>query len=172
MKYAALLTALLLSTLCLAQVAQAQESKTPAQPPLKLAIINSREILTRCDKGAAVIAEIQNKFASQRARLGSLQQDVARLQEAAKGAPAKAQSAALLQEKLRTYAVEESKLVQEVTQEEAVRFRPILEVVNKVLEDYAKENGFTAIQERGSFVYFHRSLDITEEIIKRVNLAK
>lgn len=172
MKSAAFLIALLAAVVCLSRPASAQETKAPAPPAFKMATINSRDILARCDRGAAVISEIQNKFASQRARLDVLQQEVVKLQEAAKGAPAKGPKTVQIQEKLQTYAVEENKLVQEVAQEESVRFKPVLELVNKVLDEYARENGITAIQERGNFVYIHRSLDITEEIIKRVNLAK
>lgn len=172
MKTHILLTALVTFVLCLSGPASAQEAKTPAPPAFKMAIINSRDILARCDKGAAAILEIQKKFSNQRARLDVLQQEVVKLQEAAKGAPAKGPKTVQFQEKLQTYAVEENKLVQEVAQEESVRFKPVLELVNKVLDEYARENGITAIQERGNFVYIHRSLDITEEIIKRVNLAK
>lgn len=139
---------------------------------MKLAIISFRDILTRCDKGVVTISEIQKKFSSQRARLSVLEQDILKLEEAVKGSPVKGPNSALLQEKLQTYAAEERKLVQEVTQEEGIQFKPILEVVNKVLDEYAKEKSISAIQERGAFVYFHHSLDITEEIIKRVNLAK
>lgn len=101
-----------------------------------------------------------------------MEQDVLKLQETVKGSPVKGPKTALLQEKFQAYAAEERKLVQEVTQEEGVRFKPVLELVNGVLDEYAQEKGIAAIQERGAFVYLHHSLEITEEIIKRVNLAK
>ena len=43
--------------------------------------------------------------------------------------------------------------------------------IAKVLSDYAKEKGLQGIQERGLYVYIDSSMDITSEIIKRVNRA-
>lgn len=169
MKSAAFITALLAFSLCLSSPASAQEAKPTTQPALKLAVINSREVLARCNKGVAAISEIQSKFSNQRSSLGVLQQEILKLQAAVQKSQTRGPKVALLQQKLQAYAAEERKLMQEVSQEEGARFKPILEVLHKVVDEYAKENGITAIQDSGSFVYFDRTLDITEEIIKQVN---
>jgi Skp family chaperone for outer membrane proteins len=170
-KSTAFMTALLALALCLSSPASAQEAKPTAQPALKLAVINSREALARSNKGVAAISEIQSKFSNQRRELGVLQQEILKLQAAGQKPQTRGPNTAQLQQKLQAYGAAERKLIQEVSQEEGARFKPIIEVLHKVVEEYAKENGITAIQDSGSFVYFDSSLDITEEIIKQVNLS-
>ncbi len=173
MKLTPLFVSIILSVLCLScKLDESQEAKKESEPTTKLAIISSRDILTKCDAGAQVISFIQSKFSERRIQLGLLEQDIRKLQEDTSNSTEFGPKKKLLQEKLRNYTEEERKLRQEVAQEEAVQFKPVLERVNKTLTDYAKEKNISAVQERGTFVYFDRSLDITEIIINRVNLAK
>lgn len=173
MKLTPLFVAIILSALCLScKLDELQETKKEPDPATKLAIISSREILTKCDAGAQVISFIQSKFSERRIQLGLMEQDIRKLQEDTANATEFGPKKKLLQEKLNIYTEAERKLRQEVSQEEAVQFKPVLETVNKILTEYAKEKNISAVQERGTFVYFNRSLDITEIIINRVNLAK
>jgi outer membrane protein len=170
MKTIAVCSVLFASLLCAScQLDGSTAAKGDAEPGTKLAVISSRDILTRCDTGAKVIGEIQSKYSDRRIQLGLLEQDIRKLREDTKDGQTKGPQTDLLRDKFQAYAQEERKLQQEVGQEEGARFKPILEVVNKVLDAYAKEKNISAIQERGAFVYFNRALDITEEIIKRVN---
>jgi outer membrane protein len=148
-----------------------KDTKSNTASVMKIAIISSRDVLTRCDAGARIVSEIQGKFSDQRIDLGLLEQDIRKLQDDVKSPTDKNPKAALLQDKLQAYAEAERKLRQAVVQEESVRFKPIADEINKVLDIYAKEKHLSGIQERGMYVYYDRSLDITEEIIKRVNLT-
>ena len=173
MKHIAFLIVLIISLLCIScQPEEKKETKADVAQAVKIAIISSRDILTRCDAGVKIISDIQSRFSSRRIQLGLLEQDVRKLQEDVKDVSVKGPKSTLLQDKLQAYAEEEHKFRQDVAQEESVQFKPILESVNKILDEYAKEKNISAIQERGAFVYFNRSLDITDEVIKRVNQAK
>lgn len=173
MKSFALVTALLASLLCIScRTEEKQATQPDATKPLKIAIISSRDILTRCDAGGQAVKDIQSKFSDRRITMGLLEQDIRKLQEEVKGSQVKGPKSNLLQDKLQAYAEEERKLRQDVGQEESARFKPIADVVNRVLEQYAKEHNVSAIQERGTFAYYDRSLDITDEIITWVNVTK
>jgi outer membrane protein len=154
-----------------AKPASTPEVKTEATPATRLAVISSRDVLTRCDQGAKVISEIQGKFSERRSQMALMEQDIRRLQDEVKDSGGKNKTSRL-QEKLQKFAEEDQKFRQEVNQEENLRFAPIVESVNKILVAYAKEKGISAIQERGAFIFFENNLDITEDIIKRVNQAK
>jgi Skp family chaperone for outer membrane proteins len=167
MKSIALLSVLLASILCAS--CQLDGKQGAAEPGTKIAVISLRDILTRCDTGAKVIGDIQSRYSDRRIQLGLLEQDIRKLREETKDGQVKGRQADLLRVKFQTYAQEERKLQQDVRQEEGLQFKPILEVVNKVLDAYAKEKNLSAIQERVAFVYYNRDLDITEDIIKRVN---
>jgi outer membrane protein len=157
-------------TACL--LASRQETSAEIKTSFRLGVINSRDVLTKCDQGAQLIRDIQGKFAQRRAQLESLDQEIRKLQDELKLSGGEQAKKELLQDKLRTFADEEQHLFQEVSQEENQRFAPLVELVNKTLTAYAKEKGISAIQEQGAFVFIDPGLDITGDIIKRVNLAK
>lgn len=145
------------------------EVKAETNPAPRIAIISYRDVLTRCDQGTKIVSEIQDKFSDRRIQMGLLEQDIRKLQEAAKNAAAKDPKIALLQDKIQKFTEEDQKFRQEVNLEENQRFAPLIESVNKVLVAYAKEKGISAIQERAAFIFFENNMDITEDVIKRVN---
>jgi Skp family chaperone for outer membrane proteins len=178
MKFLAFLPALLavfVLTSCQAESKQETkpetkpEAKVETNPAPRIAIISYRDILTKCDQGTKIVSEIQGKFSDRRIQMGLLEQDIRKLQETAKNAPAKDPKIALLQDRIQKFTEEDQKFRQEVNMEENQQFAPLIESVNKVLVAYAKEKGISAIQERAAFIFFENSLDITEDIIKRVN---
>ena len=75
---------LMKSLLCLLILAVA--GLTPAWAQTKLAVVNSREILTKCAAWAKLVTEIQARFATRRQEVADLDQKVRKLQEEA-GAP-------------------------------------------------------------------------------------
>jgi outer membrane protein len=169
MKTATLLTVLFLSFACAS--CKTQETKADAEPCARLAILATRDVLTRCDAGAREVGEIQSLFTDRRIQLGLLEQDIRKLQEETQDEQAKEAKFDLLRDKLRQFAEEERRLRQDVAKEETARFKPILEKVYQVVDEYSKSKNIGAIQERGSFVYYNKALDITDEIVKQVNLA-
>ncbi|MBI4806824.1 MAG: OmpH family outer membrane protein [Desulfovibrio sp.] len=148
------------------------EAKTDVSPAPRMAIISYRDVLTRCEPGAKIVGEIQNKFADQRIQMGLLEQDIRKLQDEVRGSAVKGPKATLLQDKIQKFTEEDQKFRQEVSLEENQRFAPLIESVNKALVAYAKEKGISTIQERTAFIFFENSLDITDDIIKRVNQAQ
>jgi len=144
----------------------------PCLAQTKLAVINSRDVLTKCDLGVQAIKDIDAKFADRKKTMADMQQEVVRLQEEVKPKGDKSPKAQELQTKFNKFREEDQKFRQDLNQEEAQKFKPIADKVNKVLSVYAKEKGLQGIQERSTYVYVDPELDVTDEIIKRVNLEK
>ena len=143
---------------------------TFAQAQTRIAVINTRDVLTKCEPGAQAISAIQNSFAERRKQMSGLEQELRKLQEEAKGE--KSPAASQMQAKLQKFREEDQKFKQDLSQEEGLRLKPVADKINKVISDYAKSKGISGVQERGAFVYVDYSLDITDEIIKLVNQEK
>jgi len=141
----------------------------PAQAQNRVAVVNTREVLTKCNLGAQAVAQIQVKYDKRRRDLADLEAAVRKLQEEAQAQPAKPQAKAKYEEQLARLRQESQSLQQEVAREESEKFKPVVERLNAVLQEYAKEQKLDGIQDRGQYLYLAPSMDITEEIIGRVN---
>lgn len=154
----------------------AQPARKAAEPEApaayRPAIISLRDVLVRCEWGTKVIADIQGRFSERRIQLGLLEQDIKTLQEQMQSDGKKGPKASLLRQKFQAYAEQEQKLREDVGQEESQRFGPVLELVNKVLAAYIKEKQLSSIQDKAAFLYYANSMDITDEIVQRVNQAQ
>lgn len=135
----------------------------------KLAVVNSREILTKCDAGAKIVQEIREAFASRRQEADKLRNWAQQLQKEATSLGTKETRKKEIQAELVQIGAKLQRFTRDVAQEENTRFKPVVEKVNAALAAYAKEQGFSGIQDRSNYVYVAPSMDITQEIIKKVN---
>ncbi len=134
-----------------------------------IAVINTREALAKCNTGAQIVAQIQLKFKKRSDAVADLNKEVAKLQQDAQAPKAKDAVKRRFQEKLQELRAKTQQLRQEISREENERFQPLVNRLNVILLDYAKEKKLTGIQDRGQFIYVAPEADITEEIIKRLN---
>jgi len=118
------------------------------------------------------ITAIQNNFAERRKQMATLEQELVKLQEEAKAKGDKSPAATQLQTKFQKFREEDQKFKQDLNQEEGIKLKPVADKIGKVISDYAKSKGISAVQEKGSFVYYDYSMDITDEFIKLVNKEK
>ena len=75
----------------------------------------------------------------------------------------------LLQAMAQKLVVDSQQLRKDVGEAEAAKFKPIVDKINKALAEYAKEHGLLSVQDKNGFAYIDPSIDITQEIIKRVD---
>jgi len=143
-----------------------------AQAQTKQAVINTREVLTKCEPGAQAIAAIQNSFAERRRQMANLEQELVKLQEEAKAKGDKSPAAIQLQTKFQKFREEDQKFKQDLAQEEGLKLKPVGDLILRVITDYAKSKGISSVQERSAFVYYDYANDITDEIVKLVNQQK
>jgi len=143
----------------------------PARAQNRVAVVNTREVLTKCNLGAQAVAQIQVKYDKRRRELAELEADVQRLHQEAQAPQAKPQAKARYEEQLARLRRESQNLQQEIAREESEKFKPVLERLNAVLSEYAREHKLDGIQDRSQYLYLAPSMDITEEIIGRVNKA-
>lgn len=137
--------------------------------PVTTAVIDATEVVTKCNDGIRVRAEIQQKFAQRRSALQKQEKTIATLRADPALSDPKSGKRAELEALARQFIADNQALRNDVHKEEAVRFTPILDKINKLLAEYAKEHGLISVQDKKGFAYIDPSIDITAEIIKRAD---
>jgi len=145
---------------------------TPCLAQTKIAVVDTKEVIKTSVAGVLATKALEDKFADRKNQLGALQQEVAKLQEEVKPLGEKSPKYQELQTKFNKFREEELKFRQDANQAQIEIFKPLSDKFNKILADYAKENGIKGVQDRSTYVYVDPSLDITEDIIKRMNQAQ
>jgi outer membrane protein len=147
----------------------------------KIVYVNSQKIISQAPGRADAEAQFQkemDQYKAQVQRMGdSLQTMVADYQKAE---PTLSQSVKTtrtkdLRDRQQAYQQHVQELEQTAQQREAELVRPIMEQINKIIEQVRTENGYSFILDAGSqagvVVAADSSLDITNVVIKRLQAA-
>ncbi|MFZ5427528.1 MAG: OmpH family outer membrane protein [Thermodesulfobacteriota bacterium] len=136
----------------------------------KIALVNAKEVVLTCGEGAKALTELRQMFASRQESLTALRGEIAALQkqDKAKGLEKPARKGDL-EAKVKRYAQEEAQFRRDLAAQEETRLKPVAEKVSAAIRAYGAEKGLTGVQDRGLYLYYDPSLDITGEILKRVN---
>lgn len=145
------------------------KGKTPAGPQPAIACISTREVLTGCEAGKRIVAEIQALFVERQERLARQAQEVRDLQDAIRGAKTRGPKTIEMETKRKRLEEEQDRLRRDVAREEEARLGPLVDICDRIVREYAREKGLAAIHDRDGLVYSDPALDITREIIARVN---
>lgn len=137
-----------------------------------MAVISTRDVITKCDAGLKAAEEVRGKFASRQEALKKQEEALAKLKADPAASDPKSGKRAELEALARQFIADSQALRKDIGEEEAIRFRPIVERINKVLADYAAEHNLTSVQDKNGFAFIHPSIDITEAIIKKMDDAK
>jgi outer membrane protein len=147
----------------------------------KIVYVNSQKIIAQAPGRADAEAQFQremDQYKAQVQKMGdSLQTMVADYQKAEPtlSAPVKATRTKDLRDRQQAYQQHVQQLEQTAQQREAELVRPIMEQINKIIEQVRTENNYTFILDAGSqagvVVAADSSLDITDQVIKRLQAA-
>lgn len=147
----------------------------------KIVYVNSQKIIAQAPGRADAEAQFQkemDQYKAQVQKMGdSLQTMVADYQKAEPtlSQSVKATRTKDLRDRQQAYQQHVQQLEQTAQQREAELVRPIMEQINKIIEQVRTENGYAFILDAGSqagvVVAADSSLDITEQVIKRLQAA-
>jgi len=135
----------------------------------KAAVINTREVLTKCNDGIRVVEEVQKQFAERQEQLKAQEEAIQKLRQNSAIADPKSGKKNELQSLVQKYVEDNQKLRKDVGETEAVKFKPVVDKINKALAEYAKEHGLVSVQDKNGFAFIDPSIDITDAIIKKVD---
>ena len=152
-----------------------------AQGGPKIAYINSQKILAEAPGRAEAEAQFQREMDGYKAQVqhmgDSLNALIAEYQksESTLSATAKATKQRDIQTRQQAYQQRVAQLEQTAQQREAELVRPIMEQINKIIEQVRSENGYAFILDAGNqagvVVAADSSLDITDQVIAKLKAA-
>jgi len=141
------------------------------EPKPRMAVINTKEVITKCNAGLKAAQEVREKFSQRQEDLKKLEESIAALRADPTIADAASPKRAELEQLANKYIADSQALRKDMGEEETARYKPIVDKVNKILSQYAKEHGLVSIQDKNGFAYIDASIDITGAIIKKLDDA-
>jgi len=144
---------------------------------LKIGIMNVQQIIVECDAGKAAKTRFDAKMKKLQATFKAEEEELKKLQD-----EIKKKSSAWSEEKKAEKIREFQKSGRELqAKTEDARFEmknlqdkelePILKALEKVVDKYGADNGYSAIFDAKSVIFFDQKIDITKIMIKKLNGA-
>lgn len=170
------LQSLALAGLILIASAAGASGQAAASTPMKIAYMNSRVIMERAP-GAKEAAQQFDRYrqaiADSLEAMGSAVQklmDEYSRQEIALSAQAKTQRQNEIVQRRQLYEQRVAQAEQQAAQRQKDLLQPIMDKVNQLIESMAKERGYAFVLDAaaGAIIYADETLDLTEEIIRRL----
>ena len=159
---------LFLSVFCLSLPCIAQD-KAQDKPPFPIAVVSSQDVLLKSDQGVQIAKDLEAKFGDKRKQLAKDEQELVQLKKEASAPKASESKTKAFQTKRDKFVADAQKFQLALRQAELTAFKPVGEKLRGILQDYLKEKGLKGIQERAGYLAVDPSLDITDEVIKRMN---
>lgn len=145
---------------------------------LKVGVINFEGIITQSDYGKRARDKMQAKVKSIEASMKAAQQEVEKFQqELSKQSMALSQEAQKdkieqYREKVIAFEKKRQESQQSIAAAERELFQPVIELLVKVTQDYAKKNGYDLmLNAKSSVLYAGEGLDLTMPILEAFNNA-
>lgn len=147
---------------------------------LKLGVMNVQQIIVECDAGKAAKARfdkkmktLQSSFKAEEEELKGMQDEIKK-KSSAWSETKKAEKVREFQKSGRDLQAKTEDARMEMKNMQDKELEPILKALEKVVDKYGAENGFSAILDAKSVIYFDEKVDITKVITKKLNgvLAK
>ena len=154
--------------------------QTPAfAAPQKIAVTSMAKLIKESEIGQEAQKKMEKKFASAKTQLETKQKELESLKQALQK-----QSLVLSLEAKQDKELEFKRKVrdfQDLTQATQRKMQieqkkvgtPVLELLQKVVNEYGKKNGYTAIYDKKSsgFLYVDETIDITNQLMLEMNRA-
>ncbi|MGB3209564.1 MAG: OmpH family outer membrane protein [Desulforhopalus sp.] len=145
---------------------------------LKIGVMNVQKIIVGCDAGKAAkerfdkkMKELQSTFKSEEEALKELQAEIKK-KSSAWSEEKRAEKVREFQKSGRELQAKTEDARFEMKNLQDKELEPILKALEKVVDQYGKDNGFTAIMDaQNGVVYFDKSVDISDAIVKKLNGA-
>lgn len=149
-----------------------------AYAELKIGVINFEGIVTQSDYGKRARQKMESKVKGIEASMQQAQQELEKFQqELGKQSMAlsqEAQKEKIAQYRQKVIAFEEKRRQsqQEIQQAEREIFQPVIELLVKVTQDYARKNGYNLmLNAKSSVIFAGDGLDLTMPILEAFNKA-
>ena len=142
----------------------------------KIGVLNVQRIIVECDAGKEAkgrfekkMKELQSKFQEEEQALKDLQDEIKK-KSSAWSEEKKAEKLREFKKNGRELQSKTEDARYEMKQLQDKELEPILKALEKVVNNYGKENNYTAIMDaKNGVVYFDPKVDISDAIVKDLN---
>lgn len=145
---------------------------------VKLGIMNVQKIIVECKAGKAAkerfdvkMKDLQSSFKEEEADLKTLQEEIKK-KSSAWSEEKKAEKVREFQKSGRELQAKTEDARFEMKQMQDKELEPILKALEKVVEKYGKDKGYTMILDsKNGVIYFNKTIDVTDSIVKLLDKA-
>jgi len=166
-----LLKYLLLACLIVGLPAMARAADT------KIGVVSAEEIMSSAESGKKALAGLKATFEAKQQDLKRQNDDFKRMEDDYRkksvtlSADAKAKMQNELEVKARKMMEDQQGMAQKMDQEQARVMGPLLTILQQVVSDYAKKNGYSIMLDKRTLIYSAPAVDITADIAKEFEAA-
>lgn len=161
--------------------AQAQQAPQQAPAAAKIGILNIQRAILESSEGKKAAEKLQTQFTPKQSELQTKQAEIERLQkqlrdqEKTLSDDARANLVRQVEQKTKEFTRTREDAANDLQQAEAQAFNEIGQRVLRVVEDYARKNGYHVLLDVSSpqtpVLWASSAVDVTDEIIKLFNAA-
>ncbi len=152
---------------------------SPALAGEKIGVINLEKIMTSSEPAQQAMSELQNQFKSVKEKLTKRKKEIQKLREDMQkqkmvlSQEAKKDKEIELKRKIRDLRDEARNYQRRIKKEEKNLSKPILEMLQKIVEKYGKKHDYSVIldSQKSGLLYSKDALDITDKIMVKLNKA-
>lgn len=145
---------------------------------VKIGVMNVQKIIVACDAGKEAKArfeqkmkDLQSSFKEEETALKELQDEIKK-KSSAWSEEKKAEKIRIFQKNGRELQAKTEDARFEMKQLQDKELEPILKALEKVVESYGKDNGYTAIMDsKSGVIYFDKKAEISDVIVQKLNEA-
>lgn len=145
---------------------------------LKIGVMNVQKIIVTCDAGKKAkdrfdkkMKELQASFKSEEDELKKMQEEIKK-KSSAWSEEKKAEKVREFQKSGRELQAKTEDARFEMKQMQDKELEPILKALEKVVDKYGKDNGYSAIMDsKNGVIYFDNKIDISDPLVKKLNEA-
>jgi outer membrane protein len=145
---------------------------------LKIGVMNVQKIIITCDAGKKAkerfdnkMKDLQSSFKSEEDALKTMQEEIKK-KSSAWSEEKKAEKVREFQKSGRELQAKTEDARFEMKQMQDKELEPILKALEKVVDKYGKDNGYSAIMDsKSGVIYFDSKIDISDTLVKKLNEA-
>jgi outer membrane protein len=145
---------------------------------VKIGVMNVQKIIVTCDAGKEAktrfeqkMKGLQDSFKEEENALKELQEEIKK-KSSAWSEEKKAEKIRVFQKNGRELQAKTEEARFEMKQLQDKELEPILKALEKVVDTFGLENGYTSIMDsKGGVIYFDKKIDISEAIVQKLNEA-
>jgi outer membrane protein len=143
---------------------------------LKIGVMNVQRIIVECEAGKAAkvrfekkMKDLQVSFKDEEEGLKGLQEEIKK-KSSAWSEDKKAEKTRELQKRGREFQAKTEDARFEMKQMQDKELEPILKTLEKIVNQYGKDNGYTVILDsKNGAIYFDEKIDISADIVKKLD---